>query len=47
MDDRVDAWRRDVEEAISENDPVHTRIILDRVFQEIEDAVSFTDYDEQ
>lgn len=49
MDNRIKHWRADVEEAIRENDPIHLRIVLDRVFSEIEEEVEGfdpSDFDE-
>lgn len=45
MDDRIRHWRREVEEAIRENDPVHLGIVFDRVFSEIESAVDGFGFD--
>jgi U3 small nucleolar RNA-associated protein 14 len=38
-------WRREVEDAIKEGDEIHLRIVLDRVFSEIEDLEHQTDGD--
>jgi hypothetical protein len=45
MDDRIIDWRRDVEEAIRENDLTHLGIVLERVFSEIDDAINGFDPD--
>lgn len=42
-----DDWRRDIEEAMRDGDETHLRIVLDRVFEEIKDAVgSYFDGDD-